>query len=318
MNDPDALVQLWSTDTVPATQKKNYWIDAVGQSIDKVDITIPDDAHFRAELRSREMGVLRISKTETNVGVTVRRTAANIAKDRHERYFLVGSYRAMWSLGTRGRAERLQPEDLVLLSSRREYTLRLPDDSEVFTLGFPSSWISLWIADPEDHVGVRLDASTGWSRVLCAFVRQLCSQFASAAVDMQGTLVDQLGALVGLAVEEAPDMTRSAARSVYERITKVLLDRHVESHLKAADVAADLGISVRTLYRHTSGLRISIPQAIAEIRLETAKRMLSSRVFRALSVAEIGRRCGYSDASHFVRQFRLFCGLTPGEFRRQT
>ncbi|MGE8702584.1 MAG: helix-turn-helix domain-containing protein [Achromobacter sp.] len=318
MNDPDALVQFWSTDTVPVTQRRKYWIDAVGQSIAKVEITIPDDAQFRAELRSREMGVLRISKTEASVGVTVRRTAANIATDSHERYFLVGSYRAMWSLGTRGRAERLQPEDLVLLSSRREYTLRLPEASEVFSISFSSSWISVWIANPEDHVGVRLDASMGWSRVLCAFVRQLCSEFADATVDMQGTLVDQLGALIGLAVEDAPDTTRSAARSVYERVRKVLLDRHVESSLTAADVAADLGISVRTLYRHTSGLRISIPRAIAEIRLETAKRMLASRVFRALSVAEIGRRCGYSDASHFVRQFRLFCGLTPGEFRRQT
>jgi len=318
MNDPDTLVQFWSTDTVPVTQRRKYWIDAVGQSIAKVEITIPDDAHFRAELRSREMGVLRISKTEASVGVTVRRTAANIATDSHERYFLVGSYRAMWSLGTHGRAERLQPEDLVLLSSRREYTLRLPEASEVFSISFPSSWISVWIANPEDHVGVRLDASMGWSRVLCAFVRQLCSEFANATVDMQGTLVDQLGALIGLAVEDAPDTTRSAARSVYERVRKVLLDRHVESSLTAADVAADLGMSVRTLYRHTSGLRISIPRAIAEIRLETAKRMLASRVFRALSVAEIGRRCGYSDASHFVRQFRLFCGLTPGEFRRQT
>lgn len=317
MNDPSALVQFWSTDSVPAAKKRKYWIDAVGRSITKVEITIPDEAHFRAELWSREMGVLRISKTEANVGVTVRRTAANIAKDSHERYFLVGSYRAMWSLGTRGRAERLHPEDLVLLSSRREYTLRLPDESEIFSLSFPSSWINVWIANPEDHVGMRLDAATGWSRVLCAFVRQLCSDFASAAVDRQGTLVDQLGALAGLAVDDASGTTRSAGRSVYERIRKVLLDRHVESNLTAADVAADLGVSVRTLYRHTSGLRISIPRVIAEIRLETAKRMLSNRVFLSLSVAEIGRRCGYSDASHFVRQFRLFCGLTPGEFRRQ-
>lgn len=317
MNDPNALVRFWSTDTVPATQKRKYWIDAVGQSITKVEIAIPDDAHFRAELWSRDMGVLRISKTQANVGVTVRRTAAHIAKDSDERYFLVGSYRAMWSLGTCGRAERLQPEDLVLLSSRREYTLRLPNESEVFSLSFPSSWINVWIANPEDHVGMRLDAAKGWSGVLCAFVWQLCSEFASAAADRQGTLVDQLGALVGLAVEDASGTTRSDARSVYERIRKVLLDRHVESNLTAADVAADLGVSVRTLYRHASGLRISIPRAIAEIRLETAKRMLSNRVFRGLSVAEIGRRCGYSDASHFVRQFRLFCGLTPGEFRRQ-
>lgn len=317
MNDPDALVQLWSTDTVPTTRKRNYWIDAVGQSIAKVEITIPDDERFRAELRSRQMGVLRISKTEASIGVTVRRTEAHIAEDSRECYFLIGSYRSVWSLGTRGRAESLQPEDLVLLSSRREFTLRLPDESEVFSLSLPSRWTNVWIANPDDHVGMRLDASMGWSRVLCAFVRQLCSEFTNAAAERQGTLVDQLGALVGLAVEDAPKTTRTVARSMVEQIRKVLLDRHSEFNLTAADVAVELGISVRTLYRHTAGLRMSIPRAIAEMRLETAKRMLANRMFRSLSVSEIGRRCGYSDASHFVRQFRLFCGLTPGEFRRQ-
>jgi AraC-like DNA-binding protein len=33
-------------------------------------------------------------------------------------------------------------------------------------------------------------------------------------------------------------------------------------------------------------------------------------------VAEIGRRCGYLDASHFVRHFRAERGLAPGAWRR--
>jgi AraC-like DNA-binding protein len=45
--------------------------------------------------------------------------------------------------------------------------------------------------------------------------------------------------------------------------------------------------------------------------------MLGQPRFRRLSVAEIGRRCGFSDASHFARQFVRLRGLAPRAFRAQ-
>jgi AraC-like DNA-binding protein len=33
-------------------------------------------------------------------------------------------------------------------------------------------------------------------------------------------------------------------------------------------------------------------------------------------VAELGRRSGYADPSHFVRKFRLAWGMTPARWRR--
>jgi len=35
-----------------------------------------------------------------------------------------------------------------------------------------------------------------------------------------------------------------------------------------------------------------------------------------VSVADIGCRCGFSDASHFIRQFQQTHGLTPARWRR--
>lgn len=49
-------------------------------------------------------------------------------------------------------------------------------------------------------------------------------------------------------------------------------------------------------------------------RINRARRLLADR---ALSVAEVGRRCGYPDPYHFSRDFRRLCGLSPKLFRSQ-
>ena len=47
-------------------------------------------------------------------------------------------------------------------------------------------------------------------------------------------------------------------------------------------------------------------------RVNRARRLLADS---ALSVAEVGRRCGYHDPYHFSRDFRRLCGVSPTAFR---
>ena len=49
-------------------------------------------------------------------------------------------------------------------------------------------------------------------------------------------------------------------------------------------------------------------------RINRARRLLAER---DLTVAEVGRRCGYADPYHFSRDFRRLCGLSPSLFRSQ-
>ncbi len=49
-------------------------------------------------------------------------------------------------------------------------------------------------------------------------------------------------------------------------------------------------------------------------RISLAKTLLSNS--KHLSIAEVGRRCGYPDDSHFCRVFRATCGQSPVEFRQ--
>jgi hypothetical protein len=58
--------------------------------------------------------------------------------------------------------------------------------------------------------------------------------------------------------------------------------------------------------------------ANARPQLEHARLLLSQRRLAALSVAEVGRRCGYTDASHFSRDFQRDAGVAPLRWRQQS
>jgi AraC-like DNA-binding protein len=57
-------------------------------------------------------------------------------------------------------------------------------------------------------------------------------------------------------------------------------------------------------------------EALIAARVQAALRMLRSPLFRRTTIAEIGRRAGFSDASHFTRVLRRHVGMTPLRVRR--
>ena len=81
------------------------------------------------------------------------------------------------------------------------------------------------------------------------------------------------------------------------------------------EVAGKLGLGARTLQRQLELEGISFSILMREIRQELALELL---IDLNLSIAEVGRRLGYSSTQHFIRAFKNWSGHTPGEHRRQT
>lgn len=96
----------------------------------------------------------------------------------------------------------------------------------------------------------------------------------------------------------------------------MLRQRLDQPGLAAGAVAHDLGVSVRTLHRSFSAQGASFAGMLRQCRFEQAIRLLVQARLSRLTVAEIGRRCGYNDASHFVREFQRMSGCTPALWRR--
>ena len=96
------------------------------------------------------------------------------------------------------------------------------------------------------------------------------------------------------------------------------INRYVRAHLSQAvtisDIAEELGYSVshlRAVFRDRLG--VSLGKYIRESRLSEAAQLLQSG---ALTVSDIGERCGFESLYAFSRAFRKAYGIPPRSYRQ--
>jgi AraC-like DNA-binding protein len=92
--------------------------------------------------------------------------------------------------------------------------------------------------------------------------------------------------------------------------------RRTETSLQAVDITNSLNISKRTLHRVLAACSETFGAMLIQARVDLASRMLQSPLFDRVTAAEVGRRAGSSDASHFTKVLRRYTGQTPLQMRR--
>lgn len=91
------------------------------------------------------------------------------------------------------------------------------------------------------------------------------------------------------------------------------IEKRYAEPLTLKDIAQELHINSSYLSRLFSRyVGSSFSTCLIHVRINHAKELLN---FTNLSVEEISARCGFCNASHFVRLFRQREGLTPSQFR---
>ena len=84
--------------------------------------------------------------------------------------------------------------------------------------------------------------------------------------------------------------------------------------LAIEDVAAQLGMSARSLQRHLELSRTSYQRLLAETRESLARRYMAEST---LTLTEMALLLGYADLSAFSRAFRRWTGKSPRAVRRR-
>lgn len=82
---------------------------------------------------------------------------------------------------------------------------------------------------------------------------------------------------------------------------------------KIESIADVTEVGVRTLQRRIKENGTSFHALLGEARFALAKSMLEDP---ASTTAGIAAQLGYTDSAHFIRAFRRWSGMTPGEFRK--
>lgn len=122
-------------------------------------------------------------------------------------------------------------------------------------------------------------------------------------------------------LEEKLESVRSSGNgsssAFLEKIRELRCNVYEEPQLPwtAENAAADLGIST-SYFQHLYRLFLdtSFNADVISARIALAERLLANT---ALNVSEVAERCGYPDASHFMKLFRRKKGMTASDYRKK-
>jgi AraC-like DNA-binding protein len=150
------------------------------------------------------------------------------------------------------------------------------------------------------------------------------------AADAERLAADTSAPDVGAATTDlARALLVSAGRADGRQARRVLADTlltrvraYVRAHLgepglSPESIAAAHNVSVRYLYKVCAQADFSLRQWIITERLRRARAELADPAATGRTVANIARRWGFTDPTHFGRRFRSEYHVTPGEWRRQ-
>lgn len=306
-----ADLRRWSTDAVEAPDRLDYWVGAICECFLEMEASSPARGRFGCELLSAPLHSLRVNRVRGSAQ-DVFRTHAAIARSPQNFYYLLCKESTPCSVAQQGaHADRLLPGDLALIDSRQCYELHFPETVDTFSVQLPTQWLETWLPDPRSHLGRRIDGGLGWGLALGAYVRQLAAPIGALPA---GLVADHLGSLLSLALD-SDGAAQAVFRDLPTRIDEGLGSRCTEPDLCAGDIAAMLGISVRTLHRALASRQQTFAERLMQHRIQRARRMLESATFDRVTTAEIGRRVGLLDPSHFVRVCRRLLRCTPQELR---
>jgi AraC-like DNA-binding protein len=119
---------------------------------------------------------------------------------------------------------------------------------------------------------------------------------------------------IGLIIDFLESVRQERRYSPLVRKTIAYMEDKYALSLSISDIAEAMGISGSHLSRvFKSEVGKSPLEYLTEYRLEHGKRLLADPT---LSLAQISEAIGYNHAYTFIRYFKLYVGMTPGDFRK--
>jgi AraC-like DNA-binding protein len=313
-------VYRWSTAAVPQAERMDYFAARMSEAAYPLgcDPADPADAaKFNAEGSAAQLGGLTVSKTVASPMRNYRGREELARAGEHT--FLLVTTLTPWIAEHRG-SLRLFPRDVVVMDSRYPYMSDIRAPFSAVMVGVSDAWMRQWIPNPALLVGQRIPGNSLWGNPLASYLAGLSPELAVAPPLPMSVIADQLGGLIALTARARRDTTLEdtpAVRSLHARILDCLMQRCAEPELTAVEVAASLGISVRTLHRSFAAANQTFGDKLIEARARIALRMLTSPRFKHVTTAEVGRRAGFQSASHFAQVIRRRTGWTPLKLRRE-
>jgi AraC-like DNA-binding protein len=313
---------MFSIDSLPAARRALSWRDAVCSTFVRLECCHDRHAPLHGRIEAQVWGDLHVSRVIGSPQFVERTAARAAAAD--EGYVLLTMQVRGRTVVRQGAAQaELTPGSMAFYDATRPYTLTLPEDFDQLVLHLPHQALERRVPGGVDRMAHRVGAGNPFAQALVAVVPQLLQLSGMArsglaertAAAARELMVLALESLAEPAAADAPPATAAGAvaRSLVWRARDVISRRMTDSQLTPAEVAGELGVSLRRLQEAFQQQGGTIIDCIWDMRLELARSTLAGAA--EVSIAAVARRAGFLDAAHFSRRFHARFGLSPRAYR---
>ncbi|MFC7813738.1 helix-turn-helix domain-containing protein [Streptomyces sp. NPDC057367] len=309
------------TSVVPPGEREDTIRHALWTSFSRVDVDHHAPRAIGGCMRLGTVGPIKVCSAQ-GTPVTLRRTERLARTDEEPSVFVGLQVTGTALVGQYGRQCLAGPGDLVIFESTAPYTLSFEKGIDYHSLRIPRAALALPNQVLRGIAATTLGPGNPTARLAFTYFSQLIvseelreGAYAEAVVEPSVELIRAV--VVSQAGDAGPGRAAVPEVPLSLRITWYVRKHLSDPALSASRIAAAHGISVRHLYTVLSRSGISLGDWIRTHRLAECRRELAGPNGRVRTIAGIGRRWGFLDATHFSKAFKQLYGITPRAWREQ-
>jgi AraC-like DNA-binding protein len=140
----------------------------------------------------------------------------------------------------------------------------------------------------------------------------------TAAAEVGAATAQLVKALIMSAALDERSARSALGEALAPRIFAYARQHLTERDLTPVTIARAHNISVRYLYKLCDAAGVKLVEWIIAERLEGARRDLTAPQRAAGTIAQVSRKWGFKDPSHFSSRFRRAYGISPRDLQRQS
>ena len=304
----------FSTDAVRPTQRLSFWKDAICTAFVRLELECDSRRPFHAALTARSMprfDCISVSGSAQHV----RRSERLVGEDHADSLILMRQLRGT-CIATQGENVLPLPEGgIVLLDSRRPYSLSFPGEFVQTVIKLPASAMEQRLGRGAACSGRALPSACATSRLAGLAIDELARETReSVALPLSAIAFDLLALALAQSLPATASMPRMSAMRVAWAKAHVL-DNLRDATLEPLGVAARQGISLRLLQRHFAAQGESLAAFILAQRLQRCRDALGDPTQARRTITDIALSWGFAGSARFSRAFRERFGHAPSEGR---
>lgn len=315
---------VFASDLLPAELDDRARMAAWHEScapVNSFDVSYLEGTRFFARsefIHSDAVKVLQFNGTIARL----HRACRHVVADRDDDFslsFNIGRY--AWALRQRDREAVLAPGTAILNSHGDTCDYRAATMGAFVGVAVPRESLASLVANVEELVNRPLDSGTTPMRHLRRYLQLVLGPDgvgSDAALDASigRTLLDLVALALGADREAAELAQMRGLRAARLRVVLAEIKASfTDPACSAQRVGLKLGLSARTIQDLLQESGTSFTDRVLELRLQRARRLLTSADGDHLMIIEIASRCGFSEVSYFNRRFRARFGASPTQLR---